>query len=710
VGWNDITSSLNALFEAGHWEQLIAATRQILGKNPENGVVRYYLGLAYLNRGEHESARDELILACKALTGDAGVRISLGNAFVQLGMIDAAVDSYEQALRLEPRNTLALGNLGLAYLQGKQFEAAIGCYRKAAMLEPDNAPAHFNLGFSLQMAGQLLEALSCYQKALSLRPDYLEAEINNGGLLQKLGRIDAAIASYKRARRLEPANIILCRNLGNALAASGKYEEARATFAAGQRLEPHKLEWSVARLGTLLPAVVESTDHQLQLRAGLLEEMERISARTGAVSDLDFAAFVCFYLPYHGMNDRPILERMARLIRQKAEGKLLNAPIDRSSASDSVIRIGFISANLYDGHTILKLTQGFLRMLDRKRFHVTVIHAPSDKIDATWNVTGQLADTTIFLPPRLEEAQRTVVDLKLDVLHYTDIGMSPFTYFLAFGRLAPVQTVSWGHPVTTGIDSVDYFISFDAAEPEGAESHYSEALVRFRRIPSYYEAVASKNIEMDRVDLGLPSRGRLYGCFQSLFKFHPDFDEVLADIVHRDAEGWIITLEGHNSAWREQLRARWKERHPILLTRVVFLDRQPHATFMALLGKMDVLLDTPHFGSGNTLFEALSCFIPCVTWPGGFMRGRLVAGIYEWLGISDAPIANTLKDYAALAVEFATDLGRRGALISQLAEKAAFCFRDDLAVRELESFVEQAVAASRQGQTLRYWTSGLHSG
>ena len=92
------------------------------------------------------------------------------------------------------------------------------------------------------------------------------------------------------------------------------------------------------------------------------------------------------------------------------------------------------------------------------------------------------------------------------------------------------------------------------------------------------------------------------------------------------------------------------------------------------------------------------------------MRGRLVAGIYEWLGISDAPIANTLKDYAALAVEFATDLGRRGALISQLAEKAAFCFRDDLAVRELESFVEQAVAASRQGQTLRYWTSGLHSG
>ncbi len=39
----------------------------------------------------------------------------------------------------------------------------------------------------------------------------------------------------------------------------------------------------------------------------------------------------------------------------------------------------------------------------------------------------------------------------LDILFYPDLGMTPLTYFLAFARLAPVQCVSWGHPVTTGI-------------------------------------------------------------------------------------------------------------------------------------------------------------------------------------------------------------------------------------------------------------------
>ena len=37
--------------------------------------------------------------------------------------------------------------------------------------------------------------------------------------------------------------------------------------------------------------------------------------------------------------------------------------------------------------------------------------------------------------------------------------MSPTTYFLAFSRLAPVQIASWGHTETTGIDTIDYFLS-----------------------------------------------------------------------------------------------------------------------------------------------------------------------------------------------------------------------------------------------------------
>ena len=54
----------------------------------------------------------------------------------------------------------------------------------------------------------------------------------------------------------------------------------------------------------------------------------------------------------------------------------------------------------------------------------------------------------------------------LDIIFYPEIGMSKTIYFLSFSRLATVQIVSWGHPETTGIDTIDYFFSSILLEPD----------------------------------------------------------------------------------------------------------------------------------------------------------------------------------------------------------------------------------------------------
>jgi hypothetical protein len=79
-----------------------------------------------------------------------------------------------------------------------------------------------------------------------------------------------------------------------------------------------------------------------------------------------------------------------------------------------------------------------------------------------------------------------VAEAELDALFYPDIGMDVFTYFLAFARLARVQFTTWGHPVTTGIPNMDYFVSTRHAEPAQAERFYSERLVEFDNPPSFY--------------------------------------------------------------------------------------------------------------------------------------------------------------------------------------------------------------------------------
>jgi protein O-GlcNAc transferase len=362
--------------------------------------------------------------------------------------------------------------------------------------------------------------------------------------------------------------------------------------------------------------------------------------------------------------------------------------------------VGFLSEFLVE-HTIGKLFGGFIRHLDRNRFEVVVIHTPKAKQDRFSHQLGQLADKVLTLPAGLESQQQAVMAAELDVLFYPDIGMAASPYFLAYARLAPVQAVSWGHPDTTGLDTMDYFVSAASIEPKDAEDHYTERLIRLNRLPCFYEHWMLPAQLPSRAALGLPGTGTLYACPQTLFKLHPEFDAVLAAIAAGDPAGHIVLLEGKNATWVSQLKARWANSAPILVERVLFLPLLPLDRFMALLAHTDVLLDPIHFGSGNTLYEAMAYGIPVVTWPGRFMRGRIVAGAYRQMGVSDAPVAERLEDYAPLALALGRDPQRRSKLRAALVEAAKReLFVDALAVREFEQFLEAAVAAAGRGEKL----------
>ena len=125
---------------------------------------------------------------------------------------------------------------------------------------------------------------------------------------------------------------------------------------------------------------------------------------------------------------------------------------------------------------------------------------------------------------------------------YPDIGMEPFTYFLAFARLAPVQCVTWGHPLTTGLDTIDWFLSGESLETEEADAHYTERLVRLRGLPTYYRKPQVAGPAKSRAELGLPESGSLYACPQTLFKFHPEFDRLLAAILQTDRRGHLAMI------------------------------------------------------------------------------------------------------------------------------------------------------------------------
>jgi predicted O-linked N-acetylglucosamine transferase (SPINDLY family) len=221
-------------------------------------------------------------------------------------------------------------------------------------------------------------------------------------------------------------------------------------------------------------------------------------------------------------------------------------------------------------------------------------------------------------------------------------------------------------------------------EPPGGERHYSERLARLPGTTLFYQRPEAPPA-ITRERLGLPP-GRLYVCPQSLFKFHPDFDAAVIEILRRDREGWLILVDQHRARYRERLQRRLSAAGgDDVLGRIRYVPALPRADFVALMRAADVMLDPFHFSGGNTSLEALSVGTPIVTWPGEFMRGRHTFGFYRLMGIGDCVVPDRAA-YAEAAVGIATAPERRAGLAQSIADRSAVLFEDKASIRALEEW------------------------
>lgn len=71
-----------------------------------------------------------------------------------------------------------------------------------------------------------------------------------------------------------------------------------------------------------------------------------------------------------------------------------------------------------------------------------------------------------------------VADNDFQLVYYPDVGMSQGSMYLASVRLAPIQCMGTGHPVSASSPAMDYFISGGEVEtPDNPQDNYDERLV-----------------------------------------------------------------------------------------------------------------------------------------------------------------------------------------------------------------------------------------
>jgi len=695
---DEITDAIRGLLERGvaaqkadRLDDAEAAYREVLTQDPDNADAFHLLGLVSARRGNVTAALDLIGRAIQLRPDMPMFHFNLAQALLRLGKNHEAVPPLRRATELAPDYAAAHAALGGVYESLADSAAAEQQYRRLIELQPQSANGYLLLANLQQRYWRLTDAVANYRMALQRAPEQSTAASNLAMALKLQGKYDEAIAIWRRILQRDPTFRHASVCLAETLDSGGEYDEALAVYTAAIQVRPDAgIE---IRRAIELPSVPVSTEQIAAVRKRVLDQLHDLQRRQIRLTDpLAEVGATMFCLAYQGRDNRDIVEALANLYLSACPGLGFVAPHCRApqSRGGRRIRLGLVST-YFHAHTIGRLNHGLVCNLDRSRFEVFLFYtphaAPPTYNDVLRSDFLRVPEHAIEMPSDLGRARETIAAAELDLLYYTDIGMAPFTYFLAFSRLAPVQCVTWGHPDTTGIPAIDYFLSCDAMEPADGETHYTERLVRLPGTTLFYPRPAVPAAPKSRVALGLPEKGPLLVCPQSLFKFHPDFDRALVDMLRQEQRATLALLDQHHpnnpELIRRALRAAGGQD---ILDRVTFVRALPHEDFLSFLMAADVMLDTFHFSGGNTSLEGFAMGTPIVTWPGQFMRGRHTHGFFRLMGIDDGTAANP-ADYIDRALAIATTPARREDISAKIKSRNGVLYEDRGAIRAIEDWI-----------------------
>lgn len=529
-----------------------------------------------------------------------------------------------------------------------------------------------------QASGDNQSALEWLKRAVTLDPSSVAALNRLGNLNQDLNDKEHAMACYQRAIAVDPQFAAAHQNLGVLHAANNEPLRALHHFEKAQQSSPNPMNLLLA--AEILPIIYDSKEQVDYWRNRLTACVDGLVEQQITVDTSDSVIPTSFHFAYQGENDRHLMEQLAKVYR--GINRCERGQLRRTASRAKKIRVGFVSA-YFCQHTIGLLNLGLIENLSRDRFEVVVI-ALRHHQDHHSDRFRAAADEYIEVSRSPAQARKTIAELGLDILVFADVGMDTLSQTLSYSRMAPIQAVTWGHPDTTGSPAIDYFVSTDLAEPADAQDHYSEKLVRLPTMGIYYHRPSLQGPRRVRTHFGLDADRHIYLCPQTLFKFHPDFDEPLRRILESDPQGDLVILQGGTPAWLDPLMKRWQSTLPNVLQRVKVLPSLPRIDFLHLLAMADVMLDPFPFCGGNTSYEALAFGTPIVTLPGRFLRGRLSQGLYRRIGVTSLCAAD-VDQYVDIAVGLGTDRDRNLSIRDAILKQTDVLFENQADVESWES-------------------------
>ena len=661
--------------------------RQALAFDPYHAGAVHYLGVIALVRKNFVEALNHFESSISLCDDKAFFYNHYGIALKDVNRSEDAEKAFVKATQLDPHYADAWSNLGKLHLDHARYGKAAKAIHKAIQITPHHPDAIVHLI-------DLFQQTDCHDKAIQLCLHYAGFSTDNAAFLKTIGGTLILTRCYREAlalfQKLEishSGDVDVLLNLGRVNAELGDFTVSKNFYSQAAKKQKARPLAPWYHLKYCPPVFWDESaidEYWKNLHCELdtlLAQRLHIDWRTTALD----CVLPSFHLAHHGRSCREIRERFASIYQNVF-------PHERPEyRPKSRIRVGFVTSPGNEGG-LLRGKSGMIRNLDPKRFE-TVVFCTSSSLTKCRNDVAHDATEFVALPDHFEHAAQIMRETQCDILYYWKVEPGTWNPFFSMTRPAPVQCTGWGTYGTSGFDSIDYYLTTPLLEPENVDfrKNYVEQVEVFSTFPMY--CLKEKPLpQTTRKDFGFPEQGSLYFCPHRVSKYHPSFDGILKEILSRDEQAHLILVTDRKQATPYAILQERMQKNlgQTLMQRIIFLENLPHEKYRSLLSVMTMVLDSPVFTGGYTAYDAFSMGIPMVTMTGPINVQNFTAGFYRKLAMPEY-INQSREDYIEMAVRLSKNEEERRDLGQMMLERSESLFYEEQAVREFETFFENAI-------------------
>ena len=654
---DDLLAAATRFQRLGAFAQAEQLYRQLLREHPDKAEVWCRMGDVCQALGHHNEALACFAKAAQLQPNFGPAWFNLGRALHRLGRREDAGASWERAASLQPNDPAPLNELGLLLMElGRPAEAA-SRFAQVLRMRPDSAATQSNLGLALLNLGKAQEAMRSFLQALQLQPDVAETHNNLGLALLNLGRAGEAIASFQQALQFRPDLADAHNNLGLAFATTGLVEDAEACYGRAVQIQPD-------HVGALTNLANSSKD-QGRVAEAVACYRKALDARP---DDAKTRSNLLLAMQYQADADPlKILDETRRYVQRHAAP--LAGAIQLHSApppGERRLRLGYLSADFRE-HAAAYFLEPILLNHDHQSFEIFcyadvpypdgVTHRLQGHADKWRSLVG-LSDAQAA-----EIVRRDGIDLLVDLSGHTGGNR-----LLMFARKpAPIQASYLGYLGTTGLPTIDYYLTDSDADPPGpADAYYQERLVRLPQCAFCYQPGPAPD-----VDEGPPAAksGQVtFGCLNTVAKLSDDvlilWSRILADVPRSR----ILLRSGAGRRAEARLRDTLANQG-ISPQRVLLLGQTAtRFEYLKLFEAVDLCLDPFPYNGVTTTCDSLWMGVPVISLAGRMGPSRQGLRFLRAVALGEL-VAETPEAYVRMATELARDLPRLAALRSGLRER-----------------------------------------